>query len=252
MPTSLSQSVEDCRAKIWKLYQSHETFFFVSCWATTLQLVSNSPSAPVDAFFFSSDVPWERPGPMRITSRLSKVQWKPFWAYHPALSTEWLGWVAKWCEWWRMCTCPIGFKLSLSTALAPFFFSIHGQRSLTNTRAILVKTLELWHVDSPLLVLWREFLPKQDFQTLFLLFLMFLTESERRKDVQRRICTPLYSAPEVPCSSPNSKAEHQHTQPAPSLPLMPNHVILASMSCFVSKKKLQKFILSIALISSPN
>ena len=27
---------------------------------------------------------------------------------HPALSTKWLDWVAKWCEWWRMCIGLIG------------------------------------------------------------------------------------------------------------------------------------------------
>ena len=40
---------------------------------------------------------------------VSKNQRKPFsLACHPVLSTKWLGWVAKWCEWWRMHTVPCG------------------------------------------------------------------------------------------------------------------------------------------------
>ena len=31
-----------------------------------------------------------------------QIQWKPFWDCQPALSTEWLDWVANSCELWRM------------------------------------------------------------------------------------------------------------------------------------------------------
>ena len=46
---------------------------------------------------------------------VSKIQWKAILACHPALSTKWLDWVAKWCELWRMPTGPIRHHKMISS-----------------------------------------------------------------------------------------------------------------------------------------
>ena len=39
-------------------------------------------------------------GPCAHQAMVSKIQWKPFWPANPALSTEWLDWMAISCELW--------------------------------------------------------------------------------------------------------------------------------------------------------
>ena len=79
---------------------------------------------------------------MSLRKRL-ETQWRPcalrhrfqnsmeaILACHPALSTEWLGWVAKWCERWRIFTGPILLLEVVRTIRSHVHWSEHNSVKL--------------------------------------------------------------------------------------------------------------------------